>query len=154
LRAREKRPGKPKAKEGEDWYIGPRIGLSFFTGIVGAELQSGHIALDVMSKESGIDTLSGIDIGGGIKYYGHPWKSANWFGVGGLKGSYRHYSEDSEITILGFMAGYRWRSGGGWDFSLGGGFGQYTRRFTNDWRKGEEEVYLVPMIEIAFGYSF
>ena len=137
-----------KTKEGKDWYIGPRIGDSFFTGVVGAELQIGHIALDISSKEGG------VDIGGGIKYYFHPYKSASFLGVGGVKSSISEEYNDYEQAVLGFMVGNRWRWRGGWDFSIGLGWVKGTRRYTKGWNKDKVEKQSRPTFEIAFGYSF
>ena len=50
----------------ENWYIGPRIGISPYTGIIGLEIQNRHFALSL-----GFPTTVGLKYY--FKPYGHSW---------------------------------------------------------------------------------
>ncbi|GAB6095106.1 hypothetical protein JCM14469_13580 [Desulfatiferula olefinivorans] len=98
----------------ENWFIGPRIGLSAFTGLVGAEIQYRNVALSF-----------GIPECVGLKYYfsvpKHSWFIGGYFSKWDLTDDETKdgikYTEQTN-TEGGFGGGYRWRWGSGWDLSL------------------------------------
>jgi len=117
----------------KDFYITPRIGFSTLTGQIGVELQYKHVAFDIGYLRTGPpdqDIQNFLTYG--IRYYFNPHYRTWYFGVGG--------GTDFDELHLGFIVGYRWRWGKGWDFCLGYGY-----VFS-----GKE----APMIDLAFGYSF
>ena len=120
----------------KDFYITPRIGFSTLTGAIGIELQYKHVAFDIgylftaESRYEGSGFPHGLTYG--IRYYFNPHYSTWYFGLGG-------WTDFDELNT-GAILGYRWRWGKGWDFCLGLG---YTFSGSG-----------VPMIDLAFGYSF
>ncbi|MGB2763817.1 MAG: hypothetical protein WBC02_10430 [Candidatus Aminicenantaceae bacterium] len=116
----------------KDFYITPRIGFSTLTGQIGIELQHKHVAFDIGYIRTGPpheDSKQYLTYG--IRYYFNPHYRTWYFGVGG--------GTDFDELHLGFIVGYRWRWGKGWDFCLGYGY-----LLTKE----------APMIDLALGYSF
>ena len=153
----QKHQKKSPATKEKDFYITPRIGMSTLTGFIGIELQYKHFAFgigyyEIWTAGSGKDVPAGEEgsdlcLTGGIKYYLNSHHRTWYIGLGGgipLKG-------DARIdSYTGFLIGYRWRWGKGWDFSLGIG-----PLFPN-WKRLEEgeDSLIPPMFEVVFGYSF
>jgi hypothetical protein len=127
----------------EDWYIGPRIGISWYTGIIGLEIQHHHFAF-----------TAGIPEVLGVKYYLKP-DGHSWF-VGGhfMNYSFKKDSGDKKrVTEGGAGFGYRWRWGTGWDLDLHFGLAYGEEKETI----GLSEIttkYLGIRPGISMGYSF
>lgn len=134
----------------KDWYIGPRIGLSFYTGIIGIEVQHHHLAFGV-----------GLPGNIGVKYYVKP-DGHSWF----LGAYYMHfetassdfeyapgYDGDTTWDEGGLGGGYRWRWGTGWDLSLSfaGAYGERKER-SGPAERIEKFIGIRP--GVTFGYSF
>ena len=125
----------------EAWFIGPRIGLSPYTGILGVELQYKHAAL-----------TAGWPKSIGLKYYfvdsGHS---------GFIGGSFKRYSfvdrynRNVTQTQFGGGPGYRWRWGSGWDLSMSVSFLYLIEGYEG---VALDEKGLVIFPGITFGYSF
>lgn len=144
---------KPDAEDTairKDWHIGPRIGISPYTGLIGLEVQYKHFAFD-----------AGYPGNVGIKYYGKPY-GHSWF----AGAHYLHFETDSsdldDLTGLdgdtdrdefGLGGGYRWRWGGGWDLSLSAAlfYAEEKEESGSAWRR-TQLIGIRP--GIAFGYSF
>ena len=125
----------------KDFYITPRVGFSTLTGMMGIELQYKHFAFDI-----GYGTGSKVKYTStyGIKYYFNSYRSTPYIGLGGWT-DYEEIITDKEWrTAIGFMLGYRWRWGKGFDANLGIG---------PAFSKGKK-AFDPPLFEIAFGYSF
>jgi hypothetical protein len=136
----------PATKE-KDFYITPRFGFSSLTGFIGIELQYKHFASGIGYYTLWTGESDESYLTGGIKYYFNSHRRTWYIGLGGgisLKGEARLDS------YTGFIIGYRWRWGKGWDFSLGIG-----PLFPN-WKhiKEGEDKPLIRMFELVFGYSF
>lgn len=138
--------------EGENWYIGPRVGISPFTGLVGFEAQWKHIALS-----------AGMPGTFGAKYYFRFPKHSWHVGLYMVKFNYSpgsvQYEEgipyDKEkIRRRGIGTGYRWRWGSGWDLDLSLGVGiiedVYTYKGIETIEWSGTEIRGGP----SFGYSF
>ena len=97
-------------RENEDWHIGPRIGLSTLTGLLGFEAQYRHVAFDT-------GLIGPLMLVGG-KYYFDPYWSS-WY-VGGSVGFYAfaNFEDRKDYKLGGIAGGYRWRLGKGWDISF------------------------------------
>jgi hypothetical protein len=110
--------GPLRADQGENWYIGPRVGfVSPFTGLVGIEAQRKHFALS-----------AGMPGTYGAKYYfsipNHSW----YVGLYMVRYNYTpesvQYSDHGypydtkKVRRNGVGGGYRWRWGSGWDLDL------------------------------------
>ncbi len=135
--------------EQEKWYIGPRVGFSTFTGILGVEIQYVNVALTI-----------GLPECIGIKYYldfpNHSWFIGAYFS--------RWDTEDDETkggitydketnTEGGIGVGFRWRWRNGWDLSIGvsGEYGE--EELTNSSATRTETSYRIKPC-ISVGYSF
>lgn len=133
----------------EDWYIGPRIGISPFTGVIGLEIQYHNFALS-----------GGIPGNVGLKYYFKPDGHSLFLG-----GYFLHFKNDSnDLPYGGFDGdttwtegglgfGHRWRWGSGWDLSLCAAiaYGEKEETTGPAWRKTK---YIGFRPGIAVGYSF
>ena len=106
-----------------NWHIGPRIGYSGYTGIIGLEAQRQHIAFTI-----------GFPGSVGIKYYIEPEGDSVFLG-----GFLQHFDNDATnlvysaktaMTIGGLGGGYRWRWGNSWDLSLSiaGAYGEWEEK--------------------------
>ncbi|HEX9758128.1 MAG TPA: hypothetical protein VGB26_10045 [Nitrospiria bacterium] len=130
--------------EKEEWYIGPRLGYSPFTSIVGLEIQHRHFALSL-----------GFPPKVGFKYYFKPYRHS-WF-VGGSFSYYKtdtkDFSGDKTETEGGGGGGFRWRWGTGWDFSISLSvlYGEEKEK-TGSLVKKNNYIGLRPGITV--GYSF
>jgi len=80
----------------------------------------------------------------GIKYYFKPHRSTWYIGLGGTEQGKFIYEGEGKKAV-GFVIGYRWRWGKGWDFNLGMG---------PLFSKGKNAFTTPIMGELAFGYSF
>lgn len=131
--------------EPEAAYIGPKIGVSFYTGLAGLEAQFGHISLCAGTIGDGA--------AGGVKYYFDKARSSWYLGVCGWNnpGDDSEDEEESSTSFFGFGLGYRWRGGDGWDFALGSGIGRKQEEEDED---SETTDQTFPVIDLAFGYSF
>lgn len=133
-------------------YIGPRVGISMTTGVIGLEAQVGHLALDI----GWFPDTHGEDAGfifGAIKYYMDPSRSSLYLAAAG--GAGEPADGDEKWAMGGVMTGYRWRWGDAWDLSVGMGLG--ANRIDEDLpapRGNEVHVLLIPMGELAAGHSF
>ncbi len=135
------------AAEEKDFYITPRIGFSTLTGLVGIELQHKHFAFDIgyyFSEEPEKEGEYNRFLTYGIKYYFKPHRSTAYIGLGGVTALVKIIDEDDGGTGIGFILGYRWRWGKGWDFNLGIGAGFPIGK----------DGSTFPMFDLAFGYSF
>jgi hypothetical protein len=138
-----------KSPEEDLWYVGPRIGYSPFTGIIGLEIQYRHMAL----------TFGGPG-NAGVKYY-FSFPKHSWF-VGGFYSQYDSDNEETKEGITytdsntiegGIAGGYRWRWGSGWDLSLCLGIAYGEEELTNSYYK-RTETYIGFRPGVIFGYSF
>jgi hypothetical protein len=131
------------------WYFTPRIGLSYFSGVIGFELQKSHWAFDI-----------GLPLAGGVKYFFHP-HSHGWFtGAYGAGWSFDNdetkdgvkYTDYSMISG-GIGGGYRWFWKTRWSLELGLTAGYLKERWTNSsaWRE-ERGLTIFPVA--TFGFSF
>ncbi len=126
-----------------DFYITPRIGFSSFTGYIGIELQYKHFAFGIGYLYGGDSEIKLYHtLMYGIKYYFKPHRSTWYIGLGGTEQGKFIYEGEGKKAI-GFVIGYRWRWGKGWDFSLGLGAG-ISRKTDMGVTEGE----------LALGYSF
>lgn len=141
-----------KASAEEQWYIGPRIGISPFTAVVGIEAQRRHIAVS-----------AGIPGTYGLKYY-FSFPKHSWF-LGVCMTRYNIRFDDVEfeegapydhktVRREGGGGGYRWRWKNGWDLELALAVttvrdtAEYQGRQTLTWSGAS----LFP--GLSFGYSF
>ncbi len=157
---REERPRKMRTV-----YVSPRIGGSMATGLAGLEIQYKHFALSAGAIPHGP--------AGGVRWYFRQDRSSWFLGVCGLHlerdDSYGRWTDVETETMVGLIAGYRWRSLRGWEFTLGSGIGalereiRYTRttrrRFGRRWiwtyhEETDTESEVIPTFELAFGYAF
>lgn len=138
------------SQNGNGWRVGPRIGFSAHTGIIGIEAQHRHIAF-----------AAGLPGNIGLKYYIRP-EGPSWF----MGGHYIHfksetsdfqyapgYEGDTTWTEGGLDGGYRWRWGSGWDLSLSLALLSAEKKE----RSGpavRTTRYFGIRPSIAFGYSF
>lgn len=137
---------RPPEPEPEAAYIGPKIGVSMYTGLVGLEAQFSHISLCIGGIPNGMT--------GGLKFYFTEARSSWYLGICGWsqKVDEEDDESDSDDSFIGAGIGYRWRSGTGWDFALGSGIGRIQEGFEGE--DGESEDRSFPVIDLAFGYSF
>ena len=130
--------------EKEEWYIGPRLGYSPFTSIVGLEIQHRHFALSF-----------GFPLKAGFKYYFKPYRHS-WF-VGGsfsyFKTDSKDFSGDTTETEGGVGGGFRWRWGTGWDFSISLSVLYGEKKEENGFLVRKEK-YIGIRPGITVGYSF
>ncbi len=153
-----KRPLRPPP-EPENFYIGPRVGYSSYSGIYGMECQFLHLGVSAGSlKRSDID---GYAVG--AKYYLNKYRSTwylgvcynTWtepFGAGGPNG-------EETYTGYGIGLGYRWRLGSGWDIAVGLGYGKgKTEKPLVNQGRGYPENFdsedTTGIGELTVGYSF
>lgn len=134
----------------EDWYIGPKLGISAFTGILGLEIQYRHLSFS-----------AGIPGRGGVKYYFSIPRSS-WF-AGAMYARWSWSDDETAdktlvrkeyITEIGPAFGYRWRWGSGWDLELGLAaiwMKEKTERY-NGSRENDSFISAFPCL--SFGYSF
>ena len=125
----------------KDFYVTPRIGFSTLTGLIGIELQYKHFAFNI-GDFMGTEVKHCLTYG--IKYYFKSHHSTWYFGLGGGTALDEFIGENNWRQHIGFILGYRWRWGKGWDFNLGIG-----PLFPID-----KNVTHPPMFDLAFGYSF
>lgn len=146
IQSQKKEKASVVAKE-KDFYITPRIGFSTFTGLVGIELQHKHFAFDIgyyFSEEPEKEGEYNHFLTYGIKYYFKSHHSTWYFGLGGGTALDEFIGENNWRQHIGFILGYRWRWGKGWDFNLGiGPLFPIGKKATHP-----------PMFDLAFGYSF
>lgn len=135
-------------KTAEKWYVGPRIGVSPFTGLLGIEAQREHLAF-----------FAGLAPRFGMRYY-FRFPKHSWF-VGAI---YSHYSyeekqgavlQNKTFTETGPGGGFRWRWGTGWDLELAMALLQVKEEdaatpFTRS--KVKKSTVIFP--GVSFGYSF
>ena len=119
-------------------YVSPRLGLSTSSGFAGAEIQVMNLAASAGLWPDGFAW--------GARLY-FTQDTSSWFvGVCGFSAEEDEYSK---TTFIGGIAGYRWRSPDGWEFSLGAGVGQ---------SKEEDpvitETLTDPTLDLAIGYAF
>ena len=125
----------------KDFYITPRIGFSTFSGLIGIELQYKHFAFNI-GDFTGEKVKHCLTYG--IKYYFKSHHSTWYFGLGGGTALDEFIGENNWRQHIGFILGYRWRWGKGWDFNLGiGPLFPIGKKATHP-----------PMFDLAFGYSF
>ena len=142
----------------EEWFIGPRIGLSTFTGLVGIEVQRKQFGFSIGLLADGEAC--------GLRYYFSP-QGPSWY-LGPFlmlseeeySGNFYATSETRETIVetmmdVGIGAGYRWRWGSGWDLSIGGGVAYWAKEEKGDTTGHTADssgLWFIP--ELAFGYSF
>ena len=125
----------------KEFYITPRIGFSTFSGLIGIELQYKHFAFNI-GDFMGAKVKHCLTYG--IKYYFKSHHSTGYFGLGGGTALDEFIGENNWRQHIGFILGYRWRWGKGWDFNLGiGPLFPIGKKATHP-----------PMFDLAFGYSF
>ncbi len=127
------------------WFITPRVGVSAFSGVVGAEIQKHNIAFDVgmMILKYRVGTY------GGLKYY-FSSKRCSWF-AGLCMGRATNPEEEGYGNLLfGLATGYRWLWSSGWNITLGGGFALFIVKEADK----KDETMIIPIPEFAIGYSF
>jgi hypothetical protein len=137
----------------KDWFIGPRAGISVFTGLLGAEAQYRNWALDAGYPAGGTIT-------GGIRYYLRPY-SHSWFaGAFGESDRYGGLNTIDGVTYNRFLefeagaaGGYRWFWGHRWIIELGLGMGYRQERWSNASDHHAENFLTVAPV-IAAGVSF
>ncbi len=142
----------------EEWYIGPRIGLSPYTGTLGLEVQWREYAFGIGQIPDGVAS--------GLRYYFSPQKHSwylgafLWLAEEEFTGHFHVTPETTEQLVekrskFGLGGGHRWRWGSGWDLSLGLGvcyrYEEVKGETTGD-TVDESDIWYLP--EIAFGYSF
>lgn len=134
------RPVRPPP-EPQDFYFGPRLGISTYSGVVGIEAQINHISLSGGILPTGFAT--------GLKYYFDPFQSCWYLGI-----CYMRLEEEDDgwiDDVVGGGMGYRWRWESGWELTLGAGAS--VTRETDTWSE-ETETYGSPVIDLVVGYSF
>jgi hypothetical protein len=141
----------------EPWYIGPRIGFSPLSGVVGMELQILQIGINVGYITAGGNSIQSA----GLKYYFQQDYNTWFAGIGFFRlNCPRPDREDMmdrrELTTL--LTGYRWFRKNGWTVSVGGGISYFN--FVTEPQEGdlfhirEEDKGVWPMGELVLGYSF
>ncbi|MBL0350214.1 MAG: hypothetical protein IPP68_07560 [Elusimicrobia bacterium] len=130
----------------EQWFIGPRIGLSGFTGFIGLETQRNHWGFAL-----------GFPYTIGLRYYFQIPKHS-WF-TGAFQRTYYSYydsptglSKENKYHENGIGGGHRWRWKSGWDLELDFTVGYGTEQELIGLRR--KGTYLSLRPGIAFGYSF
>lgn len=129
--------------------IGPYIGFSMFTGMIGAEIQKGHMGVSL-----------GLPGNLGVKYY-FDKNGVRWFA--GAYAMYTSYDEKETIDNIeykdykskdgGLGLGYKWRWRNHWDLSLNCSIGYRVVEQTGDFAVREEEsIVIIP--GIIMGYMF
>jgi hypothetical protein len=139
----------PSEGKSENWFIGPRIGVSSFTGLLGLEMQYKRVGVSV-----------GIPNRAGARYYVFHPGHAGFIGIFGSKYGFQddhtienQFYTDRDIMESGAGIGYRWRWGSGWD--LEAGLSTIFKKEISSGRSGEyikKSIFLFPIL--AFGYSF
>jgi hypothetical protein len=133
----------------KEWRGGPHVGISLYTGVVGAEIQKGHYGVTL-----GLPTCIGI------KYYpderGYRW----FFGIHTMK-----YSTDNKesidnitydrrrVTNTGAGFGYRWRWFNHLDLTTSLSVTYLNEELTGQFAKRTEKSYLL-YPGITIGYTF
>jgi hypothetical protein len=142
----------------EEWHIGPRIGGSPYTGILGVEVQWRAYAFGIGEILDGVSS--------GLRYYFSPQKHSWYLGAFLLlaEEEYTGYfyvtPETTEQLVekryrLGLGGGHRWRWGSGWDLSLGLGVAYRYEELKGQTTGNTDEIsgiWFIP--ELACGYSF
>jgi hypothetical protein len=135
--------------EGYPFYFTPRLGLSYFSGVVGFELQKSHWAFDI-----------GVPLAGGVKYFFHP-HSHGWFagaygtGWGDDNDETKDGIKYTDYSMIGggIGGGYRWFWKTRWSFELGLTAGYLKERWTNStaWRE-KRRISIFPIATIGFSF--
>ena len=129
--------------------VGPHVGFSPYTGLIGAEFQKGHMGFTL-----------GIPLSAGIRYYfdenGYRWflgAHAMYYSIEDdeTKDGVRYEEKDSTFAGLGF--GYKWRWKNHWDLTLNLSVAYYRERLTNDSVERTDE-YIAVLPGITIGYTF
>jgi len=134
-------PSNELPRKTRDVYLSPRVGASMATGLAGIEVQVSHLAASIGVLPDGFAW--------GVRFY-FKQDISSWFL--GVCGVYQRWDDDyfdDETTVIGAIAGYRWRSRTGWEFSLGAGIGQAEDKWGD-----ESFTETIPMIDLALGYAF
>ncbi len=136
---------EPPPRKTRDIYVSPRVGLSMSSGLAGLEIQIKNIAVS-----------AGVLPGGpalGARIYFTQDKSSWFIGVCGYSVEEAEQDDETSVTdnAVGALLGYRWRSPGGWELSLGLGVGSLAYTEEEDAEEAESEV--MPMIDLAIGYA-
>jgi len=140
MQSQKNQKASAAAKE-KDFYITPRIGFSTFSGLIGIELQYKHFAFNI-GDFTGANVKHCLTYG--IKYYFKSHHNTWYFGLGGGTALDEFIPENNWRQHIGFILGYRWRWGKGWDFNLGiGPLFPIGKKVTHH-----------PMFDLVFGYSF
>lgn len=136
-------PGMPLHPQYKEFFFGPRIGASMLSGLVGLEMQYRHLAI-----MAGMGPGSGYAIIGAKFYFSS--NGNTWYLGGGGGGISKGYDDKSD-TLFGGLVGYRWQSPAGWSMNVGLGIGGFRENLENDLK---EETQIMPMVDLAVGYSF
>jgi len=149
-RASTDNPASEASQSMKEWYIGPRIGLSWYTGLLGLELQHRHVAL-----------AGGLPGNIGLKYYINPHGHSLFFGGYFMQFTaetsdlpvYLGSEGETQFTEGGFGGGYRffWNSGWNVSVSIALSFGKEEERNGPMWR---DTYYIGTRPGVAAGYSF
>lgn len=136
-------------QNGNNWRVGPRIGLSGYTGLIGFEVQRRHFAF-----------AAGFPGNVGLKYYimpeGHSWFAGGHFvhfktNTSDFK--YSGYGGRTVWTEYGLGGGHRWRWGTGWDLSLSAGVAYIKEEeFSGPKKRITKSIGIRPGVTV--GYSF
>lgn len=127
----------------DQWYIGPRVGVSMFIGFFGIEVQKGHFAI-----------TGGIPYRLGAKYYFASYGHSPF--IGAFYSNYGYDDDDGDdidVSEGGIGGGYRWRWRDAWEIELNL-TAVYIERKEEElfYTETEEKIILFP--GITFGYSF
>ena len=138
----------PATPQEKNWFVGPRIGASPYTGLIGLEFQFKHISL-------GVGWLSDGEAYG-IRYYFSPQKDSWYLGSYLWRMEKRYYDyynlynyDNIKKSRLGLGGGYRWRWDSGWNVSIGVSF---AKNNDNYYSSNDNKFWFMP--ELAIGYSF
>jgi hypothetical protein len=131
------------------WRGGPQIGLSPYTGLIGAELQKRHWGVTI-----------GFPGNIGVRYYLNETGDRWFFGFhAALLNIDEDETEDGirykkqKFTFLGSGAGYKWRWLDSWELTLNLSIEYVKQELENDsTTKTDEYISVDP--GIAIGYSF
>jgi len=132
------------------WRGGPHIGFSYYTGVIGAELQKEHWGFTI-----------GIPAAIGVRYYldniGYRW----FFGAHAMnyniddanetKDGIRY--EELSSTAAGLGVGYKWRLKNHWDITLSLSIVWDRNELKNDYVSRTDD-YILAMPGLTLGYTF
>ena len=131
------------------WRGGPHIGFSYYTGLIGAELQKVHWGFTI-----------GLPAAMGVRYYidnkGYRW----FFGAHSMYYTLDDADETKDgirydeltSTSAGIGAGYKWRLKNHWDITLSLSISWDREELKNDYVSRKDD-YIMATPGLTLGYT-